>query len=129
MSRLKSLLTLVLLTWAVASSAELQIEVTQGADNAVRIAVVPFNWRGRGELPLDIHEVITADLRLSGRFDTLPVNQMLSLPSRAEDVYSRDWQLLSTEYVVIGEITESGPDLKVRFELIDVFKNEAVFGQ
>ena len=129
MSRLKSLLTLVLLTWAVASSAELQIEVTQGADNAVRIAVVPFNWRGRGELPLDIHEVITADLRLSGRFDTLPVNQMLSLPSRAEDVYPRDWQLLSTEYVVIGEITESGPDLKVRFELIDVFKNEAVFGQ
>ena len=129
MSRLKSLLTLVLLTWAVGSSAELQIEVTQGADNAVRIAVVPFNWRGRGELPLDIHEVITADLRLSGRFDTLPVNQMLSLPSRAEDVYPRDWQLLSTEYVVIGEITESGPDLKVRFELIDVFKNEAVFGQ
>ena len=129
MSRLKSLLTLVLLTWAVGSSAELQIEVTQGADNAVRIAVVPFNWRGRGELPLDIHEVITADLRLSGRFDTLPVNQMLSLPSRAEDVYPRDWQLLSTEYVVIGEISESGPDLKVRFELIDVFKNEAVFGQ
>jgi hypothetical protein len=25
--------------------AELRIEVTQGVDNAVRVAVVPFEWR------------------------------------------------------------------------------------
>jgi TolB protein len=54
---------------------------------------------------------------------------MLSLPSRQEDVYPRDWQLLNTEYVIIGEITESGPDLMVRFELIDAFKNTSILRQ
>ena len=29
---------------AVFSNAELQIEITQGADNAVMVAVVPFDW-------------------------------------------------------------------------------------
>ena len=40
------------------ASAELQIEVTQGADDAVNIAVVPFAWLGRGELPEELHRVI-----------------------------------------------------------------------
>lgn len=129
MNKLNVLMASLLLTLSLKVGAELQIEVTQGADNAVRVAVVPFEWRGRGELPLDIHEVVTADLALSGRFETLPIDQMLSLPSRQEDVYPRDWQLLNTEYVIIGEITESGPDLMVRFELIDVFKNTSILRQ
>ena len=129
MSKLNVLIAALLLTSSLNIGAELQIEITQGADNVVRVAVVPFEWRGRGELPLDIHEVITADLALSGRFEALPIDQMLSLPNRQEDVYPRDWQLLNTEYVIIGEITESGPDLMVRFELIDVYKNTSILRQ
>ena len=80
MNKLNVLMASLLLTLSLNVGAELQIEVTQGADNAVRVAVVPFEWRGRGELPLDIHEVVTADLALSGRFETLPIDQMLSSP-------------------------------------------------
>ncbi|MDA9281816.1 Tol-Pal system beta propeller repeat protein TolB [Pseudomonadales bacterium] len=114
---------------ALPAGAELQIEVTQGADDAVNIAVVPFGWLGRGELPEELHQVIASDLQLSGRFQALPVNQMLSLPSVSSDVYVRDWELLNTEYLVLGQIEESGADLSLRFELYDVFKDAVVFQQ
>ncbi len=126
---LKALLMIVLVLAMTPAHSELQIEVTQGADDAVKIAVVPFDWRGRGALPEEIHEIVTADLRLSGRFETLPVSQMLSLPSEASEVYVRDWQLLDMEYVVIGSVREYGPDLAMTFELFDVFKGEVTLRQ
>ena len=70
---LRALLIIGSMLAVMPAHSELQIEVTQGADNAVKIAVVPFDWRGRGALPEEVHEIVTADLRLSGRFETLPV--------------------------------------------------------
>lgn len=126
---LRALLIIGSMLAVMPAHSELQIEVTQGADDAVKIAVVPFDWRGRGALPEEVHEIVTADLRLSGRFETLPVSQMLSLPSEASAVYVRDWQLLDMEYVVIGSLREYGPDLAMTFELFDVFKGEVILRQ
>ena len=70
--------------------ADLRIEVTQGVDNAVRVAVVPFDWRGGGRLPENISDIIDADLVLSGRFESLPANQMLSLPHEPAEIFNRD---------------------------------------
>lgn len=114
-----------------AAHANLTIEVTQGVDNAVRIAVVPFAWRGPGSLPTDVTDVIDSDLTLSGRFDTLPVSQMLSLPNESGDVFFRDWRLLDVEYLVIGYLEPAPTDrgrLRLTFELYNVFQQEAVIG-
>jgi len=112
--------------------AELRIEVTQGVDNAVRVAVVPFEWRGRGVLPLEVSAVINADLALSGRFETLDVENMLSLPHVSQEVFFRDWRLLNSEYLIIGYLQPSGSkqfpsassndQIKLHFELYNVFK-------
>ena len=110
------------LVFSVFSTAELRIEVTKGDDNAVRIAVIPFEWRGRASLPESVAEIITSDLGFSGRFNTLPVTQMLSLPNTAEEVFLRDWKLLDVEYLVMGYLTERGPDLALHFELYNVFE-------
>lgn len=110
------------LVFSVFSTAELRIEVTKGADNAVRIAVIPFEWRGRGSLPESVAEIITSDLGFSGRFNTLPVTQMLSLPNTAEEVFLRDWKLLDVEYLVMGYLTERGPDLALHFELYNIYE-------
>lgn len=124
---------LISLVWLLASpvQANLTIEVTQGVDNAVRVAVVPFAWRGPGSLPTDVTEVIDADLTLSGRFNTLPVSQMLSLPNESQDVFFRDWRLLDVEYLIIGYL-EPVPlnrgRLRLTFELYNVFQQEAVIG-
>ena len=49
--RLQTVIGFWLAALSVFSKAELQIEITQGADNAVMVAVVPVDWRGRGALP------------------------------------------------------------------------------
>lgn len=105
--------------------AELRIEVTKGVDDAVRVAVVPFDWRGRTRLGVDVTSVINSDLRLSGRFDTLPADQMLSMPHQGDDVFFRDWRLLKVEYLVIGRMKRAGTNIELHFELYNVFKQSA----
>jgi TolB protein len=117
-------LTIVLLLLLVCNSAfaELRIEVTKGVDNAVPIAIVPFEWRGDGILPEDPSGVVTSDLILSGRFTTLPHDQMLSRPRSSKEVYFRDWRMLNVEYLVIGHLSLSGDQILLHFELYNIFK-------
>lgn len=112
-----------------AALADLRIEVTQGVDNAVRIGVVPFDYPIRTRLPESVHKIIDADLTLSGRFTTLPVQQMLSLPTRSESVLSRDWRLLDVEYLVMGEMERAENGFRLRLELYNVFKQSVVLRQ
>ena len=102
--------------------AELRIEVTQGVDNAMRIAVVPFEWRGQGRLPEDLAGIVTSDMQLSGRFEALPVSQMLSLPHAANEVLFRDWRLLKVEYLITGYIQSVGEQLQVHYELHNIYR-------
>ncbi|MEK9869045.1 MAG: Tol-Pal system protein TolB, partial [Gammaproteobacteria bacterium] len=109
--------------------AELRIEITRGVDNAVRVAVVPFDWLGKRRLPLAVDEVISADLGLSGRFTALPSEQMLSLPHRSEDVIPRDWRMLDVEYLVVGYLEPEGVEVRLTFELFDVLRQKVVARQ
>ena len=113
-------LILILYIYAVASNGELRIEVTQGLDKPVHLAVVPFNWRGWGRGADILTDVVDSDLRLSGRFKTTPVELMLSRPHRSKDVFYRDWRLLKVEYLVIGEIRRHGDNLEVTYELHNI---------
>ena len=60
--------TLVLILLASNSWAELRIEITQGAGRRAPVAVVPFGWQGgQAGAPMDVADVIGADLSRSGR--------------------------------------------------------------
>lgn len=109
--------------------AELTIEVTKGVDNAVRVAVVPFDWRGNQPLEEDVSSIIDSDLTLSGRFETLPVEQMLSLPNKPDEVLFRDWRLLDVEYLVIGRMEPLDYGVRLHFALYNVFKQSLVLSQ
>ena len=129
MRRVLTLFVFFLSVFSVPASAELRIEVTQGVDNALRVAVVPFKYPRRARLPVNVHEVVDADLTLSGRFDTLPVQQMLSLPNSSDKVLPHDWRLLDVEYLVMGEMIREDVGFRLRFELYNVFKQEVVLRQ
>jgi TolB protein len=126
------LLTLLLLaTLSLSARANLTIEITQGLEGALPIAVVPFAWRGDpGQPPPQaVGEVVANDLERSGRFTPLPVADMLARPARAEDVDFRDWRAVNVDNLVIGEISPNGPGgYLVKFFLYDVFRGEQVTG-
>ena len=57
-------------------NSELRIEITQGLDKAVKIAVVPFAWKGKRNSPANLDQIIANDLRISGRFEPLKKENM-----------------------------------------------------
>lgn len=117
-------LLLCLLATASVSRAELKIEVSKGADNAVPIAVVPFAWESGGRPTDDIATIVSADMYRSGMFNPLARSDMLSWPTRADQVFFRDWKALGTEYLVIGRWSEAGGKYTANFDIFDVFQGK-----
>ena len=112
--------------FALQAKAILTIEVTQGNDKAVKVAVAPFSWEGERLLPEDLAGVVDNDLKLSGLFAPLPREEMLSFPSSASDVVYRDWNLLGASYLVTGSITQSGNIYDVSFQLYDIVRQKLI---
>jgi TolB protein len=123
--RIVTLLALALLLWAPLARAELRIEITQGVSEAVPIAVIPFGFAGDGGPPLDVAAVIDGDLASSGRFAPMDRRDMVSKPTRPEEVRLEDWRLLKTDIVVIGQLRPGGEGrYEVDFHVFDVFRGE-----
>jgi TolB protein len=106
--------------------AELTIQISRGVDNPTVISVVPFHYSGVGALTEDVAKVLSNDLRRSGQFSTIDHNNMLSLPSLPENVVYRDWRLLGSEYLVIGDISPSGAGYQLVFSLFDVVSQKSI---
>lgn len=119
-----------LMTLAGTARAALTIEITQGVQGALPIAIVPFGWTGPSpRAPEDIAAIIAADLRRSGRFSPFPEKDMLSRPRDASEVNFKDWRVLGQESLVIGQVRNTGPDsFEIQFQLFDVFKGEQLAG-
>jgi TolB protein len=110
--------------------AELQIEITQGVDTALPIAVVPFGWQGSGAAPpLDAAAVVAADLARSGRFAPLDRRDMLQKPTTGAEVKFDDWRRQGSEVLVIGRVLQPGPDqYEIQFQVFDVLRGEQLLG-
>jgi len=109
--------------------AELRIEISQGVEKAVPIAVVPFGWDGQAAPPFDVAALVAADLAGSGRFAPLEPQGMLAQPTTGKDLDFDDWRILGVEVVVVGRLIETGPDsYTIQFQLFDVFRGEQLLG-
>ena len=107
--------------------AQLVIEITSGADQLLPIAVVPFGYSGVDALPEDVAKIVEDDLTRSGLFQAIPRSNMLSLPSKEEDVFYRDWRVLKSDYVIIGNIQKlPNNQFRIGFELLNVLSQKSV---
>ena len=103
MKNCKLMVFLILSVWCSWINATLDtIIIDQGQDDPVKVAVVPFKMSGDLEEAINLSDIIAFDLIRSGQFDPLPSENMLSLPSNAQEVFFRDWRILKTDYLVIG---------------------------
>lgn len=111
------------------ASAELLIRITEGANSAIPVAVVPFAESGAMPPGDKVSSIVQSDLTMSGEFRTLEPSKMLSLPSKGSDVYFRDWRMLGQRYVLVGELTRSGDRVQARYELFDVNQEKRILGE
>ena len=115
---------------ADAALAQLRIEITEYAGKQTPVAIVPFGFDGQtAASPLEIADVIDADLRRSGRFAPIPRENMLQQPTTGVEVDFDDWSILGVEAVVVGRVTQTGDNAySVQFQLFDVFRREQLVG-
>lgn len=111
--------------------AELSIQITQGSDNPIPIAVVPFSWQGNGVLSEDISQIVMNDLEQVGEFSPLSRSNMLSMPSEEQEVFYRDWRILAQDYLLVGKIdrTPGSQLVQVQYEFFDINREIKLAGE
>ncbi|MEM8547975.1 MAG: Tol-Pal system beta propeller repeat protein TolB [Pseudomonadota bacterium] len=124
---MRTMFALLLLAGSVSGvRAELVIEITRGAVKPIPIAVVPFGWNGSGQPVGDVGAIVGRDLVSSGRFESLPQQDMLERPTRGVQVDFDNWRLVAVDYVLVGELEPVGDEYALRFQLFDVYGGRQV---
>ena len=117
--------------WSACAQAELSIQITQGVDNPIPIAIVPFAWESGGVLSEDVDQIVMDDLQQVGEFQALSPGNMLSLPNEEREVFFRDWRVLAQDYLLVGKISRApGSQLvQVQYEFFDINRELKLAGE
>ena len=126
----KIIITLFLLSYAAASQAVLKIDITEGFEGALPIAVIPFQWKGANKLAHgDVSAIIVSDLARSGKFSPVAEKDLIARPQTLSDVHYKTWRIAGMDHIVFGSVTRQ-PDAtyKIEFRLVDILKAKQVLG-
>lgn len=109
--------------------AVLTIDITEGTEGAVSIAVVPFEWAGKTPPPAKPARIVAADLQRSGYFSPFPERDMLARPHDYQQVNFANWRAANVDYLVVGRLQPLGDGTyQVQFQLMDVLKGNQLAG-
>jgi TolB protein len=130
MNRLHVLLAMIgLFVLCPRSWAELVVEVTKGQDDAIPIAIVPFNSPTEAAASFDVAQVVSDDLARSGRFKSMARADMIEMPHVGAGISFDDWRRLNNDYIVVGQVQpDSGDRFNIVFELYNVLNRQRLLG-
>ncbi len=128
MNTIKIGLASVFLFFAAHAKAVLEIEITQGIEGAIPVAVIPFTTEG-GTPPQDVGGIVNADLGRSGLIATTPADLFPQRITDARQINHPAWSGKGIENIVIGSVQTSGQDnYVVEFQLIDTISRRRIMG-
>ncbi|MGB1109545.1 MAG: hypothetical protein ACPG4N_04270, partial [Gammaproteobacteria bacterium] len=124
------LVFMVLVVNSRPASALLDIEITEGVEGALPIAVIPFGWLGTtGAAPEDVSGIIGSNLRRTGQFAPIAERDLVAKPTEGSEIKFENWRTVGVDNVVVGQVRPTGPGVfAVQFQLFDVFKGEQIAG-
>jgi len=116
-------------SFAAPAHAELVIEITRGADDAIPVAIVPF-----GGLAVEgadnTAEIIRADLERSGRFKPMAFDKLPVRPTSGGDMLYNEWKGTNANYVVVGSVRSTADKrYEIRYELFSVDRQTRLLGE
>lgn len=122
LKRMVAIVTLGISTTAVAES-DVVISIDEGVSMAQPIAVVPF--KGVANVSSEVAQIISDDLRNSGKFSPVPVSQMREQPGSVAEVNSKNWTDLGVDTIVVGQVSPASGGYNVAYQLVDTLSSPA----
>ncbi|NMH59410.1 Tol-Pal system beta propeller repeat protein TolB [Alteromonas ponticola] len=130
MRKFRVWLTVALCSVSMLAQATLEIVITEGVDSARPIGVVPFKWKGNGQQPGAISDVVMADLMRSGKFNPVSPDKMPQQPTTDGEINYAAWAAAGVDTVLVGTVEEQSVDrYQVSYELIDVLRGQITNGK
>lgn len=123
---LAMLCALLVPMYAFAQQRGLEIDIIGGNASALPIAVVPMPYQGTNAAPpVDLAEVVRADLARSGQFRPMPESDMgAQRPTRGTDIDFGFWQQAKQNFIVVGRVLDAEDGAyRVEYELFDIGRN------
>ena len=102
------------------ANALIEIEITEGVESTIPIAIVPFGWQGPGEPPLDVAQVVSDDLQRSGYFGPFNREDLVARPVGGAVPNYGNWRISGAEFLLIGAMRANGEGYNIDFQLFDV---------
>ncbi|CAG0910634.1 unnamed protein product, partial [Cyprideis torosa] len=129
MSLTRLIFSFLLLASTSSVWAELDIRITEGAEGAIPIAIAPLEWQGSGARPENIANIVSADLKRSGRFNTLEQSRFAQPDVTPGSIELYRWRQKSIDYLVVGRIEQDAAGTyQIQFQLFDTIKGRQLAG-
>ena len=99
------LIAVFMLVMVQSASAALTIEITEGVDSALPIAVVPFDTSSLAvKFPVDLAKIVASDLNRSGVLKAMDRAQLPATPHYSKQVQYARWRNAGQDYLVVGRV-------------------------
>lgn len=106
--------------------AVLEVEITQGTQSALPIAIVPFKTSQKLS---NVAQIVSNDLNRSGVFNAIDKSELPARPNYSKEVDYSQWKAEGVEYLVVGRILKRSSNMvDVQFQLLDVLKHKQMLG-
>jgi TolB protein len=109
--------------FSISANAALNLELTQGIDTAIPIAVIPFI-----ESP-EISDIVCADLSNSGRFHLVNTSSTEGLSYAASNVNYPYWLGKKINNLVIGTVASNWGKYTVNIQLLDIYGHSVLLNK
>ncbi len=108
--------------------AVLEIEITQGIEGALPIAIVAF----AGDVytaPEVVENIVRDDLQRSGFFDVLGKQRFPQIVTDPSQLNYKVWRDAGVESLLLGKVTKAGAgQYRVEFQLFDLIRQKRLLG-
>ena len=125
---LRASLAICFLLIAAPGKASLEIDIVNGSESALPIAIVPFAYEGAGVPETVVHDVVRNDLARSGLFLPMRESDMLAKPTEAADINWGQWRLSEVNLLLIGKVLPSNTGYTIQFQLYNVLSQTRLLG-